>query len=54
MYWPWCRYPWAIVGIDLIGQTYSWLKDGTLDNYLYSMCTQWPPPLTEFMEIFCM
>ena len=46
------RYPYAVVGIDLTGVIYSWLKEGELDSYLFSTCSQ-PPSITNFMEIFC-
>lgn len=49
-----CRYPFAVVGIDLTGEVYSWLKNGSLDLYFYSNSTQWPLSLEHFMEVFSM
>ncbi len=48
-----CRYPVAVTGIDMCGVVYDWLKSGSLDTYLISHTSQWPPPVSVFMEITC-
>ena len=42
-----------MVGIDLTGVLYTWLKDGTLNPYLFSNTTEWPIPTSTFFEMFC-
>jgi len=47
------RYPLSVTGIDFCAVMYDWLKTGSLDSYLISTCSQWPPPTSLFMEMTC-
>lgn len=47
------RYPFAVVGINLTQLLYQWLQEGVLDHHYYSLVTDRPLKIEDFLESFC-
>jgi len=48
----WCRYSFAIVGINITDLAYSLLVSGALKTHLYNVAPEMPS-LVNFQQTFC-